>query len=184
MKSIGRYLWRYLHGAKQQCMNWTGFIPSHRVRRFVYRTLGMRIGAKTTIYGGGEIRHPKMIEIGDGSIIGNGVILDGRKGISIGRNVNFSTGVWIWTVQHDFRCPDFGDSGGPVTIHDYAWLSCRAVILPGVTIGEGAVVAAGAVVTKDVEPYTVVAGVPAKAVAARPRGLRYDLGGAGYIPFI
>lgn len=71
-----------------------------------------------------------------------------------------------------------------VQIGDYAWISRRAVILPGVTIGEGAVVAAGAVVTKNVAPYTVVGGVPAKFVAERPRGLTYTLGECGHTPFI
>ena len=65
--------------------------------------------------------------------------------------------------------------GGLVVIIDRAWISCRVVILPGVTVGEGAVVAAGAVVTKNVPPYTIVAGVPAKEVGKRTKDLRYKL---------
>ena len=60
-------------------------------------------------------------------------------------------------------------------IGDWAWLSFRSTILPGVTIGEGAVVAAGAVVTRDVPPYAIVAGIPARVVGERPRELDYDL---------
>ena len=145
---------------------------------------GMKLGRRSIIYGGAEVRHARMITIGDGSIVGNGAILDGRLGITIGRNVNFSTGVWIWTVQHDYRSPDFGDQGGAVTIGDYAWISCPAVILPGVSIGEGAVVAAGAIVTKDVPPYAVVGGVPARILGERPRGLHYDLSAGQYIHFL
>ena len=63
-------------------------------------------------------------------------------------------------MEHDPQSPDFAIRGGPVVIEDYAWIGGRAVILPGLRIGEGAVVATGAVVTKDVPPYTIVGGVP------------------------
>ena len=87
----------------------------------------------------------------------------------------FNTGVWIWTMQHKVNDPDFGGESAPVIIGDYAWISCRTVLLPGVRVGEGAVVAAGAVVTKDVEPYAIVGGVPAKKIGERSQGLRYRL---------
>ena len=105
-----------------------------------------------------------MISIDEGSVIGHGVTLDGRKGISIGKNVNFSSEVMVWTLQHDYNSPNFGEDGGPVKIEDYAWISARVIILPNVTIGEGAVVAAGAVVTKDVQENSVMVGIPAKNV--------------------
>lgn len=183
-REIKQKIWRYLHGGKWWLLTMTGRLPSHRLRCALYRFAGMRLGHRATIYGGAEIRRPERIEIGDGSIIGNGAILDGRLGICIGRSVNISTGVWIWTVQHDYRDPYFGDVGGSVVVKDRAWISCRVIILPGVTIGEGAVVGAGSVVTKDVEDFAVVAGVPAKRVGDRPRELNYDLGSGGYIPFI
>jgi len=63
--------------------------------------------------------------------------------------------------------------GAPVEIGDYAWVCSRSIILPGVKVGEGAVVACGAVVTKDVEPYTVVGGIPAKKIADRNKNLEY-----------
>lgn len=162
----------------------TGRIPSHRIRCALYRFFGMRMGRRAVVYGGAEVRRPEWIEIGDGSIVGNEAILDGRLGIRIGRNVNMSTGVWIWTVQHDYRDSGFADVGGPVVIKDHAWISCRVVILPGVTIGEGAVVGAGSVVTKDVEDFAVVGGVPAKRIGERPRNIKYDLGAGDHIPFI
>lgn len=174
----------YLHGAKYLILFMIGRIPSHRIRNLLYRTLGMRIGRRAAIYGGAEVRHPRRIEIGEGSVIGHGAILDGRLGIRIGPNVNFSTGVWIWTVQHDLRDPMFGTRGGQVEIGRDAWLSCRVTVLPGVTIGEGAVVAAGAVVTEDVPAYAIVGGVPARKIGERPRGLRYDLGSSAPIPFV
>jgi len=102
--------------------------------------------------------------------------LDARRGLVIGNYVNFSSEVMIWTLQHDHNSPTFADKGGKVVIGDRAWISCRAIILPGVTIGEGAVVAAGAVVTKDVAPYTIVGGIPAKEIGKRNRDLTYELG--------
>jgi maltose O-acetyltransferase len=81
----------------------------------------------------------------------------------------------LWTNQHDPQDPDWGVKGGPIVIKDYVWVSSRASVLPGITIGEGAVVAAHAVVTKDVEPYTIVGGVPAKKIGERRRDLRYKI---------
>ena len=90
------------------------------------------MGRTTVIYGGAEIRAPEKVTIGEHTIIGHHAILDGRSGLTIGSNVNLSTGVWIWTLQHDPQSPKFVLSGAPVVVEDYAWLSCRTVILPGV----------------------------------------------------
>ena len=103
-------------------------------------------------------------------------MLDGRAGLTIGNSVNLSTGAWIWTMQHDVNDPQFAATKGAVVIEDYAWISSRTTILPGVTIGKGAVVAAGAVVTKSVAPYEIVGGIPAKKIGERDRNLTYTLG--------
>ena len=119
------------------------------------------------------MRRPNRITIGPGSVVGTRCELDGRNGLTLGRNVNLSSEVLIYTLQHDPRDPHFATVGGPVTIHDYAWISARAIILPNVTVGEGAVVAAGAVVTRDVAPYTIVAGIPAQPIGERSKNLDY-----------
>lgn len=168
---------RFKIGLKFLLMSWIGRLPSQTIRLSFYRrALGMRIGENTVIYGRAEIRHGRGIEIGANSSIGHDVVLDGRCGLKIGNSVNFSSGAWIWTLQHDLDDPDFAAKGAPVQIDDYAWIGGRVIVLPGVHIGEGAVVASGAVVTKNVEPYTVVAGVPARKIKHRARGLRYKLG--------
>lgn len=138
-----------------------GRVPCHAYRNWILKHIyRMKIGKKAVLYGGFEVRAPWKIEIGEGTIIGDECKLDGRNGLKIGRNVNFSTGAWIWTEQHDLNDPLFrsNDSGGPVVIGDRAWISSRAVILPNNTIGIGAVVAAGAVVTKSVPPFYIVGG--------------------------
>jgi maltose O-acetyltransferase len=173
---------RYKQGLKFLATLLCGYIPSHRIRRFIYRTfLHMKIARTTVIYGGAEIRDAWNVTIGEHSIVGHRAILDGRRGLEIGKNVVLGTGVWIWTLEHDPQDPDFATKGGPVVIEDYAWISCRTVILPGVTIGEGAVVAAGAVVTQDVPSYTIVGGVPARVIGQRTRDLRYQ--SSWYQPF-
>ncbi len=155
-----------------------GRIPSRRLRHWLYRRMGAQIAPTAVLHRGLEVRHAARISVGVDSVIGFNVILDGRRGVTIGDHVNLSSEVAIWTLQHDWRDPGFAEVGAPVVIGDRAWLSFRATVLPGVTVGEGAVVAAGAVVTKDVAPYTVVAGVPARVVAERPRDLSYELGAA------
>lgn len=173
---------RYRGGFAFTLLLMVGLIPSQHVRKFFYsRVFGMKIDRTAIIYGGAEVRSPRNVCIGKHTSVGHHAILDGRRGLTIGENVNLSTGVWIWTLQHDPQSPDFATTGGPVVIEDYVWVSCRAVILPGVRIGKGAVVAAGAVVTKDVPPYAIVGGVPAKVIGERTHDLRYEL--KWYQPF-
>jgi acetyltransferase-like isoleucine patch superfamily enzyme len=153
-----------------------GRLPNHRLRVACYRGLfGSTIGPGTTFHWRTVFFAPEGVRVGAHSIIGNDCFMDGRRGISIGDNVNISGHVHIYTLEHDPQSPDFATTGGAVTIGDRAYVASRATILPGVSIGEGAVVAAGAVVTKDVDPYTMVGGVPARPIGARTRGLTYTL---------
>ncbi len=161
-----------------------GRLPSQRLRRtLLARVFGADIARSSILYGGFEIRSPRKLIIGASSVIGHRAVLDARGGLEIGSNVNFSSEVMIWTAQHDYRDPEFGTDFKAVSIGDYVWLGPRCIILPGVTIGNGAVVAAGAVVTKDVEPYAVVGGVPAVKISDRPKDLNYNPA-ANPIPFI
>lgn len=156
-------------------------VPSHYIRNFIYRHIcGMHIAEKVVIYYGTEVRDPSNIWIGKGSIIGDNAILDGRNGIRIGENVCFASNVRIWTEQHDHRDPWFRcetQVHNPVIIDDRAWIGSHTIILHSVHIGEGAVVAAGAVVTHDVPPFTIVAGIPAKKIGERNRDLKYIMSG-------
>jgi acetyltransferase-like isoleucine patch superfamily enzyme len=102
-------------------------------------------------------------------------MLDGRVGITIGTNVSISVQSCILSLSHDPRSVDFSASGKKTCIEDYVWCGARSLILPGITIGRGAVVGAGAVVTADIEPYTIVGGNPARPLGHRPRDLSYTL---------
>lgn len=153
-----------------------GHLPVRLVRTFLAQAvLGVRLAPTAQLYRWREIRSGRSITIGEHTTIGLWATLDGREGITIGRSVNVSSEVSLWTLQHDPQSAAFETRGGPITIGDYAWISYRATILPGVTIGEGAVVAAGAVVTKDVPPYAIAGGVPARVIGTRTERLDYRL---------
>ena len=158
-----------------------GHLPIHHVRRFFYRIAGMHIGEGTSIHTGLKLYNPAGIKIGKDTIIGEDAVLDGRGPLVIGNHVAFATGVMIYNSQHDIRDPQFAATTQPVHIDDYVFVGPRAIILPGVHLGKGAVVGAGAVVTKDVPPGVVVGGVPAVPIGDRPlQHYSYKLGRAAW----
>ena len=182
-RSRGMGLGVYAYGLLSLLCIWTGFIPIQTIRMAAYRYLfRVRVGRKTNIYRACELRSPWKISIGEGTSIGDHCILDGRAGLSIGSSVNLSTGVWIWTQQHDKDDREFKVVGKGVVIEDYVWLGGRVIVLPGVRIGKGAVVASGSIVTKDVPPFAVMAGMPARKVSERSQDLDYSID--THLPFI
>lgn len=156
-----------------------GYIPFHGFRRWVYRLAGIKIGKGSTIHTRAKFYDPRNIEIGEDTIIGEGVVLDGRAKLIIGNHVDIASEVMIYNSQHDIEDENFTAKDEEVVIEDYVFIGPRAIILPGVKIGKGAVVAAGAVVTKEVPPYAIVGGVPAKIIGERKnKNLHYKLGRA------
>ncbi|KXK08969.1 MAG: 2,3,4,5-tetrahydropyridine-2,6-dicarboxylate N-acetyltransferase [Microgenomates bacterium OLB22] len=127
---------------------------------------------------GTRFYHPSGIQIGDGTIIGEYATLDGRGRLTIGNHVDMASQVMLYTSEHDLGDAHFSPIIAPVTIEDYVFIGPRSIILPGVTIGKGAIVAAGAVVTKDVPTMTIVGGVPAKEIGKRAGDIGYRLGRA------
>ncbi len=159
-------------------------VPFYMLRHAWYRAvLGARIGRGAGVAMGqfiwffslSQVRRDGF-RIGADTLINRDCTLDARGPLHIGAHVSISPQVAILTTQHGVSDPAFRTTTRPVRIGDYVWIGWRATILPGVTLGEGAVVAAGAVVTQDVAPYTVVGGVPARPIGTRPRPMRYRLG--------
>ena len=149
-------------------------VPSNLFRRSILRLRGLKMGNGCSVLMGCEFRRPDRIKLGNHCVINQGVLLDGRGGeLVIGDNVDIAQDAVIWTLGHDVHDDYHCDKGGPVTIADYAWIGHRAIIMPGVAIGRGAVVAAGAVVTHDVPPMAIVGGVPAKVIGERRSKLLY-----------
>lgn len=155
-----------------------GLVPSNRIRLFFYRhTLHMNIGKRVIIHFRAEIRDGCKISISDNSIIGDNCLLDGRSGLIIGKNVNFSSNASVYTLEHDKDDVLFGPKGGKVIIDDWAWISANSIVLPNIHIGKGAVVCGGAVVTKSVDDFSVVGGVPAKKIGERNNAVDYEFNG-------
>jgi maltose O-acetyltransferase len=149
------------------------FLPVHsfgRLRVALLRLSGYRIGKGTVMAGAPTItggRATKLLTIGEKCWLNIGCVLDVHAEVEIGNAVQFGQQVMVLTHTHEMggKWARWGPlKAEPVRIEKYAWLGARATVLPGVTIGRGAVVAAGAVVTKDVPPNTLVAGVPAKVM--------------------
>jgi len=157
---------------------WNSFfcrLPGYQLRHWLFRFLVNNfIHSSSALHSGIELLTTSGISIGQNSILNRGITLDGRAGITVGNQVSISAGVIILTGSHEVDSPDFLFSGKPVVVEDYVWIGTRAMILPGITLGKGSVVAAGSIVTKDTLPYSVVAGNPALHKRFRSRDLSYN----------
>jgi|SRR5919199_1789593 maltose O-acetyltransferase len=153
-----------------------GHWSSRKIRMSYLKSYLAEVGAGTSVQMGCGFLNGRKVHLGDRNVINFGCLFDGRHyQIRTGRDVSIGSEASILTLGHDPQSPEFSDKGGDVIIGDRVWIAYRAIILPGVTIGEGAVVGAGSVVTKDVEPYTIVAGNPARVVNKRSPNLHYGL---------
>ena len=148
-------------------LRWIGHFPSHSVRNLKYRIFGIKIGKGSTIHMWASFFNPANITVGEDTIIGDHAFLDGRASLTIGSHVAFASSVMIYNSQHDIEDKDFTAISKPVAIEDYVFLGPKSIILPGVRIGKGAIVAAGAVVTKNVAPFKIAGGVPAREIGER-----------------
>lgn len=147
----------------------------HFWRRFLLRLFGAKIAPGTHPYPSARIWAPWNLTMLDGSCISEGVDCYCVDKVTIGRNATVSQYSFLCTASHDFRAADIRNSPNmplitaPIVIGDYAWVAADVFIGPGVTIGEGAVVGARSTVTKNVEPWTVAAGNPARKIGERKK---------------
>lgn len=148
-------------------LRFIGQLPIYSIRKLFYLLAGITIGKGSHIHIGADFYNPVNIKIGKGTIIGRNAFLDGRERLVIGDNVDIASDVMIYNSEHDINSEDFKAVNEPVEIEDHVFIGPRAILLPGVKIGRGAVVAAGAVVTKDVPPLAIVGGVPASIIGER-----------------
>lgn len=152
-------------------------VPFASIRHFVFRISGLKLGKGSVIHMGCKFFNPRNVNIGEDTKIGDNAFLDGRGSLTIGNHVDFASQVLVYNSEHDIEDPNFSAKVEPVRIEDYVFIGPRVIIMPGVNIGKGAVVAGGAVVTKDVLPFTIVAGVPAVKIGERKlRNPKYKLG--------
>jgi acetyltransferase-like isoleucine patch superfamily enzyme len=149
-------------------------IPSYALRRAWFRhVLDWHIGSDVFILMGQYIQMAgarssgQKVSIGDGTVINHGCLLYTTGGLIIGKHVSISAGTWLVTGSHDMNDPQFPAFYKPIVIGDHVWIGMRATILAGVTIGDGAIVMSGATVVRDVPPYAIVGGVPARLIKQR-----------------
>jgi acetyltransferase-like isoleucine patch superfamily enzyme len=145
-------------------------IPLPGLRYLYYRTVcGIKLGTGSSIWMGAQFTGGALdkIDIGERCSIGYDSFWVAGAPIVIKNNVATGHRVEFYTSDHDPDDPAFSRRDAPIIVEERAWIGSRAIILKGVTIGQGAVVAAGSVVTRDVAPFTIVAGNPARPLRER-----------------
>jgi len=161
---IGRVMWAVVYH-----LLFRPFRPAcfRRWRNLLLRLFGARIGKHSTVHATAVVWAPWNLEMGDFTAVAPGANLYNVARITLGTKTLISQEAFLCTASHDVSAPGMDLITRPITVHDDAWVTARALVCPGVKIGNGAVIAAGAVVTRDVEPWTVVGGNPARFIKRR-----------------
>ena len=151
------------------------FLPFWCIRWLFLKLTLRHIGKDCYVMRKCVIINPRNVYIGDNVVINTKVMLDGRAAeLIINNNVDIAQETNIWTLEHDVNDDNHKVVPGKVVIDDHVWIASRVTILPGVHLNRGAVVACGAVVTKDVQKMAIVGGVPAKVIGERNNSLMYS----------
>lgn len=153
-------------------------IPSRHLRKCFYQVMGAKIGKNTVLCRRTEVLFPKGLQLADGVAVGWFAELDARGGIIVDHDTNISSHVKLITGSHDVDDPHFTADFRPIRVGHHCWIGTGATILQGVEIGDGAVVAAGAVVTRNIPPHEIWGGVPARFIKKRNSTLNYNVKGA------
>ena len=142
-------------------------IPSSRIRVFLLRVFGARIGDGVVLKPGIRVKYPWLLSLGDRSWIGEDVWIDNLANVTIGSDVCISQGAYFCTGNHDWSDGAFGLIVKPIVLENGSWVGARSMICPGVTVHECGIAAAGSVVSKDVPAFEIHAGNPATLVRIR-----------------
>lgn len=162
-----------LHRLLYRLSTWSRLDSVKRLRGWHYSSLLEHAGKNLRVAQGVRINNPALVSVGDDCYLGDGVQLYAwNERIVMGDNVLVAAGVRMITRKHGFAdielpISEQGYTNTPIVVEDDVWIGFQAIILPGVTIGRGSIVGAGAVVTRDVAPYSVVGGVPARLIRKR-----------------
>lgn len=157
-------------------------LPCHKARLAYLKAYLGTLGNGSSVQMGCKFLNGRKVHLGDRNVINFGCLFDGRHyQIKTGSDVSIGPEASILTLGHDPQSAEFADRGGDVIIGDRVWIAYRAIILPGVTLGDGVVVGAGAVVSRSVDPYCIVAGNPARVIGERSQDLTYEL---NYFPWL
>ena len=170
---VGKAIWYFTFHTVYGLVKYLPMLGGDVFRYAVLKLFFKRIDGWVWFRDNVSIWFPEGISIGRGSMIGENCLIDGYSGLTIGRNVLIAHNSSIIAEDHGFasrRIPihDQPKTIGPISIGDDVWIGCGVRVLKGVTIGTGAIIAAGSVVTTDVPPYAIAGGVPAKVIGMRP----------------
>ncbi len=141
-------------------------------RRFLLRLFGAKISPTALIYGTAKIWFPTNLTVGDYACIGGGATIYCMAPITLGAGSLVSQGAYLCAGTHDIDDPDFQLATAPIVVGERAWIAAEAFVGPGVTIGPGAVLGARAVAFRDLDPWGVYVGNPAKRTRARKPAVR------------
>ncbi len=141
--------------------------PLHAWRAFVLRLFGARLGRNCHVYPGARIWAPWNLECDDVVGIADGAVIYNAATIRLGSHSVISQEAYLCSATHDIDDPAFPMTSSPITVGRHAWICARATVCPGVTVSEGAVLGLNGVATKDLAPWTVYAGIPARAIKKR-----------------
>ncbi|MEG9431470.1 WcaF family extracellular polysaccharide biosynthesis acetyltransferase [Terriglobus sp. ADX1] len=161
------YLWRAAWMLLGLPLFRSPLLPSSRLRVTLLRLFGASVGEGVVIHSEVVVKYPWHLRIGDDCWIGERAWIDNLTTVTLGNNACLSQNAYICTGNHDWRDPSFGLMVAPVTLGNGAWVGARGMLLPGVTLYEGAVAGAGSVVSKNIPSWQIYAGNPALFVRNR-----------------
>jgi putative colanic acid biosynthesis acetyltransferase WcaF len=159
----------------------SAWLPFSGVRVRLLRAFGASIGKGVVIKPGVRVKYPWRLWVDDHCWLGEDCWIDNIADVRIGSDVCLSQGSYLCTGNHDWTDPSFRLTEQPITVENGAWVGAKATVCPGVTIGIGAIVAAGSVANRTIPAYEVHAGNPAKFVRRREIRNRSAMEGAAAI---
>lgn len=174
----GRFIWGFVQAT---LFRWSPR-PCHAWRATLLRLFGARIGPHCHIYPGARIWAPWHLVCEDVVAIADEAIVYNPATVTLGSHAIVSQQAYLCGATHDYDDPAFPMTWAPITIGRYAWICARATVQSGVTVGDGAILGLGAVATRDLEAWSIYAGIPARKVKLRARpaaGARAASGGSG-----
>lgn len=143
------------------------WLPGSAHRALLLRLFGAKLGNGVVFKPRLRVKFPWRLQIGDHVWLGEGVWIDNLDTVIIGNHVCVSQGAYFCTGSHDMNADAFDLEVKPIRLADHVWICARATVGPGVTVGEGAILALGGVATRDLLPWCVYGGVPARPIANR-----------------
>jgi len=161
LRGLWSVVWRTLF--------WPSPRPAHAWRAGLLRLFGARLGPHCHIYAGARIWAPWNLRCDDAVAIADGAVVYNVAAVHLASHAIVSQEAFLCSATHDPDDPDFALLARPITIGCYAWIGARATVAPGVTVGDGAVLGLCSLATADLAPWTIYAGVPARALRPRQR---------------